>query len=175
MQVYLYDFLRFYCSFNNIKELKKQLIICFEPKEINIILNNLGKKVQINVIRDVGNAYENEIIINKRQRLYFDTLGIFNKNIKVIKEKIINTNLCNFIEFYFGIFADSYELYRKLREYYLNLGYSNQILQETFNDFCNNLNKQVEIKVCKINNHYIYSFTLNNFEHYEFESISEFK
>lgn len=90
-------------------------------------------------------------------------------------EKLIKTNLANFIEFYFGIFADSYELYRKLREYYLNLGYSNQVLQETFNDFCNNLNKQVEIKVCKINNHYIYSFTLNNFEHYEFESISEFK
>lgn len=38
MRVYLYDFLRFYCSFNNINELKKQLIIAFEPKEINIIL-----------------------------------------------------------------------------------------------------------------------------------------
>ena len=79
MRVYLYDFLRFYCSFNNINELKKQLIIAFEPKEINIILNNLGKKVQINNIRDVGNAYENEIIINKRQRLYFDTIEIFKK------------------------------------------------------------------------------------------------
>ena len=79
MRVYLYDFLRFYCSFNNINELKKQLIIAFEPKEINIILNNLGKKVRINNIRDVGNAYENEIIINKRQRLYFDTIEIFKK------------------------------------------------------------------------------------------------
>ncbi len=82
MEIYLYDFLRFYCYFNNINELKKQLIICFEPDEIDIILNNLGKKVLLNDIRDVGNAYENEIIINDYW-LYFDTLEIFNKNAKI--------------------------------------------------------------------------------------------
>ncbi len=82
MEIYLYDFLRFYCYFNNINELKKQLIICFESDEIDIILNNLGKKVLLNDIRDVGNAYENEIIINDYW-LYFDTLEIFNKNAKI--------------------------------------------------------------------------------------------
>ena len=75
MRVYLYDFLRFYCSFNNINELKKQLIIAFEPKEINIILNNLGKKVQIN-INDIGNCYENEVIINNNY-IYFDSVDRF--------------------------------------------------------------------------------------------------
>ena len=82
MEIYLYDFLRFYCYFNNINELKKQLIIWFEPDEIDIILNNLGKKVLLNDIRDVGNAYVNEIIINDYW-LYFDTLEIFNKNAKI--------------------------------------------------------------------------------------------
>lgn len=73
MEIYLYDFLRFYCSFNNINELKKQLKIAFKPEEIDIILNNLGKKVFLNDIMEIDNYYEHEIIINDYYWLYFDT------------------------------------------------------------------------------------------------------
>ena len=57
-------------------------------------------------------------------------------NIK--SHKLVTTNLCDFISFYFGIFADSYEFYRKLKEYYKNLGYPNTRIGETseiFEDF----------------------------------------
>lgn len=77
MVAYLYDFLHFY--YNNIKsvnELKKLL----EDNDvsldvINLILNNLGKKVQIN-INDIGNCYENEVIINNNY-IYFDSVSRF--------------------------------------------------------------------------------------------------
>ena len=94
-------------------------------------------------------------------------------NIK--SHKLVNTNLCDFIGFYFGIFADSYEFYCKLKEYYKNLEYSSTQIDEIFEDFCNNLNKKVCIKMIKIYNIYIYSFVLENTKYYEFESINEFK
>ena len=70
MVAFLYDFLHFYYNFNNISELKQNLFKDdFNIKDINIILNNLGKKVQIN-INDIGNCYENEVKI----RLIFISL-----------------------------------------------------------------------------------------------------
>ena len=42
---------------------------------INLILNNLGKKVQIN-IKDKEQYYENEVIINNNY-IYFDSLEKF--------------------------------------------------------------------------------------------------
>ena len=136
MRVYLYDFLRFYCSFNNINEIKKQLIIAFEPEEINIILNNLGKKVRINNIRDLGNVYENEIIINKRQRLYFDTIGIFKKcqNIEVkfnaceLTSRDVNFNL--FFE-YLGLIINGQSA--------INIGYIYDLLVDIKNNKYNNI------------------------------------
>ena len=83
--------------------------------------------------------------------------------------------LCDFISFYFGIFADSYEFYKCLYKYYKFLGYSSAQIDEIFEDFCNNLNKQVEIKIIKIDNIYKYSFILDNMKYYEFESSNKFK
>ena len=81
MEVYLYDFLRYYFyDFKNINELKDSLDdIGISQDEINLILMNLGKKVQIN-IRDIGQCYENDVIIGKNQHIYFDSIDIF-KNI----------------------------------------------------------------------------------------------
>ena len=77
MVAYLYDFLHFY--YNNIKsvsELKKLLDDNGVSLDvINLILNNLGKKVQIN-IKDIGNCYENEVIINNNY-IYFDSVDRF--------------------------------------------------------------------------------------------------
>ena len=81
MIAYLYDFLHFYyntpsINFTNISELKQNLFKDdFNIKDINLILNNLGKKVQIN-INDIGNCYENEVIINNNY-IYFDSLDRF--------------------------------------------------------------------------------------------------
>ena len=81
MMAYLYDFLYFYyntpsINFTNISELKSWLIKDgYSLKTINLILNNLGKKVQIN-INDIGNCYENEVIINNNY-IYFDSLDRF--------------------------------------------------------------------------------------------------
>lgn len=81
MIAYLYDFLYFYYStpsfnFTNISELKKLLIEDgYSLETINLILNNLGKKVQIN-IRDLEQYYENEVIINNNY-IYFDSLEKF--------------------------------------------------------------------------------------------------
>ena len=81
MRVYLYDFLYFYyntpsINFTNISELNKWLIEDgYSLKTINLILNNLGKKVRIN-INDIGNCYENEVIINNNY-IYFDSLDRF--------------------------------------------------------------------------------------------------
>lgn len=81
MIAYLYDFLYFYyntssINFTNISELKSWLIKDgYSLKTINLILNNLGKKVQIN-INDIGNCYENEVIINNNY-IYFDSLDRF--------------------------------------------------------------------------------------------------
>lgn len=81
MIAYLYDFLYFYyntpsINFTNISELKKWLIEDgYSLKTINLILDNLGKKVQIN-INDIGNCYENEVIINNNY-IYFDSLEKF--------------------------------------------------------------------------------------------------
>jgi hypothetical protein len=81
MIAYLYDFLHFYyntpsINFTNISELKSWLIKDgYSLKTINLILNNLGKKVQIN-INDIGNCYENEVIINNNY-IYFDSLYRF--------------------------------------------------------------------------------------------------
>ena len=47
----------------------------FNIKDINLILNNLGKKVQIN-INNIGNCYENEVIINNNY-IYFDSVDRF--------------------------------------------------------------------------------------------------
>lgn len=46
MVAFLYDFLRFYYNnFNNISELKQNLFNDdFNIKDVNLILNNLGKK-----------------------------------------------------------------------------------------------------------------------------------
>ena len=81
MKVFLYDFLRYYFyDFKNINELKDSLDdIGINQDEINLILMNLGKKVQIN-IRDIGQCYENDVIIGKNQHIYFDSIDIF-KNI----------------------------------------------------------------------------------------------
>ncbi len=81
MIAFLYDFLYFYyntpsINFTNISELKGWLIIDgYSLETINLILNNLGKKVQIN-INDIGNCYENEVIINNNY-IYFDSLYRF--------------------------------------------------------------------------------------------------
>lgn len=81
MIVYLYDFLRYYFyDFKNINELKDSLDdIGVNQDEINLILMNLGKKVQIN-INDLRQYYENDVIIGKNQHIYFDSIDIF-KNI----------------------------------------------------------------------------------------------
>lgn len=81
MEAYLYDFLRYYFyDFKNINELKDSLDdIGISQDEINLILMNLGKKVQIN-IKDLRQYYENDVIIDKNQHIYFDSIDIF-KNI----------------------------------------------------------------------------------------------
>ena len=81
MIAYLYDFLYFYyntpsINFTNISELKKWLIEDgYSLTTINLILNNLGEKVQIN-IKDKEQYYENEVIINNNY-IYFDSLEKF--------------------------------------------------------------------------------------------------
>ena len=81
MIAYLYDFLYFYyntpsINFTNISELKKWLIEDgYSLITINLILDNLGEKVQIN-IKDIGQCYENEVIINNNY-IYFDSLEKF--------------------------------------------------------------------------------------------------
>ena len=81
MIAYLYDFLYFYyntpsINFTNISELKKWLIEDgYSLTTINLILNNLGEKVQIN-IKDKEQYYENEVIINNNY-VYFDSLERF--------------------------------------------------------------------------------------------------
>ena len=81
MIAFVYDFLYFYyntpsINFTNISELKKWLIEDgYSLKTINLILDNLGKKVQIN-INDIGNCYENEVIISNNY-IYFDSLEKF--------------------------------------------------------------------------------------------------
>ena len=81
MIAYLYDFLYFYyntpsINFTNISELKKWLIEDgYSLKTINLILDNLGKEVQIN-IKDLEQYYENEVIINNNY-IYFDSLEKF--------------------------------------------------------------------------------------------------
>ena len=81
MIAYLYDFLYFYyntpsINFTNISELKKWLKEDgYSLETINLILNNLGKKVQIN-IRDLEQYYENKVIINNNY-IYFDSLEKF--------------------------------------------------------------------------------------------------
>lgn len=93
----------------------------------------------------------------------------------IYSHKLVKANLCDFIGFYFGVFADSYQFYRFLYEYYKSLEYSSTQIDEIFEDFCKNLNKQVEIKIIKINNIYKYSFILDNAKYYEFESNKLFK
>ena len=81
MDAFLYDFLYFYYNtpsihFTNIHELKKWLKEDgYSIEIINLILNNLGKKVQIN-IKDLEQYYENEVIINNNY-VYFDSLEKF--------------------------------------------------------------------------------------------------
>ena len=80
MIAYLYDFLRFYyndaINLMDINHLKKWLKEDgHELDEINLILDNLGKKVQIN-IRDIGQCYENLIIIGD-SHIYFDSIEKF--------------------------------------------------------------------------------------------------
>lgn len=81
MIAYLYDFLYFYyntpsINFTNISELKYWLKEDgYSIETINLILNNLGKKVQIN-IKDLEQYYENEVIINNNY-IYFDSLEKF--------------------------------------------------------------------------------------------------
>ena len=81
MIAYLYDFLYFYyntpsINFTNISELKKWLIEDgYSLTTINLILNNLGEKVQIN-IKDKEQYYENEVIINNNY-IYFDSVDRF--------------------------------------------------------------------------------------------------
>lgn len=79
--VYLYDFLRFYYQkIENISELKELLDDNdVNQDEINLILMNLGKQVQIN-INDLHQYYENDVIISKNQHIYLDSIDIF-KNI----------------------------------------------------------------------------------------------
>lgn len=99
------------------------------------------------------------------------------KNIPNAKShKLVKANLCDFIGFYFGIFASPYDLYKKLSEYYLmDLGYSSQQVQEIFDDFCKNLNKQIIIKIEELDNFYVNSFILDNNKYYEFDSVDRFK
>lgn len=81
MIAYLYDFLYFYyntpsINFTNISELKYWLKEDgYSIETINLILNNLGEKVQIN-IKDLEQYYENEVIINNNY-VYFDSLEKF--------------------------------------------------------------------------------------------------
>ena len=81
MIAFLYDFLYFYyntpsINFRNICELKYWLKNDgYSIETINLILNNLGKKVQIN-IKDLEQYYENEVIINNNY-VYFDSLEKF--------------------------------------------------------------------------------------------------
>ena len=81
MIAFLYDFLYFYyntpsINFTNICELKKWLKKDgYSIETTNLILNNLGKKVQIN-IKDLEQYYENEVIINNNY-VYFDSLEKF--------------------------------------------------------------------------------------------------
>lgn len=80
MVAYLYDFLRFYyndaINLMDISHLKKWLKEDgHELDEINLILDNLGKKVQIN-IRNIGQCYENLIIIDNFN-IYFDSIEEF--------------------------------------------------------------------------------------------------
>lgn len=93
--------------------------------------------------------------------------------LKLVKNK--NIYLFEFISVYFGIFADSYTFYKFLNKYYLNLGYSSQQVQEIFKDFCDNLNNQINIKIFKAKNIYIYSFILNDVRYYEFRSNKLYK
>lgn len=81
MEVFLYDFLRFYYGdAKNISQLKNWLKDDgYSQDEINLILMNLGKKVQIN-IKDLRQYYENDVIIGENQHIYFDSIDIF-KNI----------------------------------------------------------------------------------------------
>lgn len=98
------------------------------------------------------------------------------KNVFSIKShKLVKADLCDFISFYFGVFASSYDLYKKLSEYYLDLGYSSQQVQEIFDDFCKNLNKQIIIKIVELDNFYVNSFILDDTKYYEFDSVDEFK
>ena len=63
-------------NFTNICELKKWLKEDgYSIETINLILNNLGKKVQIN-IKDLEQYYENEVIINNNY-IYFDSVSRF--------------------------------------------------------------------------------------------------
>ena len=76
MIVYLYDFLRFYyndaINLMDISHLKKWLKEDgHELDEINLILDNLGKKVQIKIIY-IGHCFENLIIIGD-SHIYFDS------------------------------------------------------------------------------------------------------
>ena len=81
MIAFLYDFLYFYyntpsINFTNIRELKNWLKEDgYSIETINLILDNLGKKVQIN-IRDLEQYYENKVIINNNY-IYFDSLEKF--------------------------------------------------------------------------------------------------
>ena len=81
MIAFLYYFLYFYyntpsINFTNICELKKWLKKDgYSIETTNLILNNLGKKVQIN-IKDLEQYYENEVIINNNY-VYFDSLEKF--------------------------------------------------------------------------------------------------
>lgn len=81
MTAFLYDFLCFYyntpsINSTNIRELKYWLENDdYSMETINLILNNLGKKVQIN-IKDLEQYYENEIIIDNNH-IYFDSLEKF--------------------------------------------------------------------------------------------------
>lgn len=81
MKAFLYDFLHFYYGdVKNINELKELLDDNgVSQDEINLILMNLGKQVQIN-INDLHQYYENDIIIDKNQHIYLDSIDIF-KNI----------------------------------------------------------------------------------------------
>lgn len=81
MKVFLYDFLHFYYGdVKNISELKELLDDNgVSQDEINLILMNLGKQVQIN-INDLHQYYENDIIIDGNQHIYLDSIDIF-KNI----------------------------------------------------------------------------------------------
>lgn len=80
MIAYLYDFLYYYyntpsINFTNISELKYWLKNDgYSIETINLILNNLGKKVQIN-IKDLQQN-KHEVIINNNY-VYFNSLEKF--------------------------------------------------------------------------------------------------